>query len=107
MNTFENDLSLYPDFDEATEGLQDVVGKVAEKVNNLPVVQTLKKLAKAFGDWLLKQLHKLLEWGKALKRNKLVNPKADEKAQKMSVEISDEISVLAQTMDSILPIHDR
>ena len=97
MNTFENDLSLY---DEATEGLKDVATKVGKTIGN--AAKAVLDVIKAFGDWLLKQLHKLLEWGKTLKRNKLVNPEADEKAQKMSVEISDEISDLAQTMDSIL-----
>ena len=102
MNTFENDLSLYPDFDEATEGLKDVVSKVAEKVNNLPVVQTLKKLAKAFGDWLLKQLHKLVELGKALKRNKMTDPKVDKKASDMATGIANDVAVIAASMESIL-----
>ena len=68
MDTFSNDLSLYPEFDVANEGLKDVASKVAEKVNNLPVVQTLKKLAKAFGNWLRNRVNDLIALGKKLKQ---------------------------------------
>ena len=99
MNAFENDLSLY---NEANEGLKDMANKVAEKVNNLPVVQTLKKLAKAFGDWIMAKIKWLIELGNKLKANKKRKSDDDEKANKMASYISDQIKEIASSMEASL-----
>ena len=100
MNTFENDLSLYPEFDEATEGFKDVVQNVGHAIGS--AASAVWNAIKAFGAWIAKQMQKLIEWGKALKRDKLINPEADAKAHNLSIRISNDISILAQDMDSIL-----
>mgnify|MGYP006873255167 CR=1 FL=1 len=100
MNTFENDLSLYDEFDVATEGLKEVATKVGKTIGN--AAKAVFDVIKSFGEWLSKQLHKLLEWGKALKRNKLVDPEADQKAETLSKEISNEIFILSGEMYSLL-----
>ena len=80
MYTFENDLSLYDDFDEATEGLKEVIKDKASKgfKGFMNLMHNLKETLKSFGKWLMDKINRIVDIGKKLRnRNKSSNNESD------------------------------
>ena len=106
MYTFENDLSLYDEFDVATEGLADTIKDKASKgfKGFMNLMHNLKETLKSFGKWLMDKINRIVDIGKRLKRDRIVNPEIDEKANNMAKEIISDITNLASSVDAAL--HD-
>ena len=106
MYIFENDLSLYDDFDVATEGLADTIKDKASKgfKGFMNLMRNLKEALKSFGKWLMDKINRIVDIGKRLRRDRIVNPEIDEKANNMAKEIISDITNLASSVDAAL--HD-
>ena len=100
MNTFENDLSLYPEFDEATEGFKDVAKSIGSALGN--AVKAVGNAIKKFGEWLSNQIHKLIEWGKALKAKFSKSARTDAKSMSMTNDIIHDIETMSDGVSECL-----
>ena len=100
MNTFENDLSLYPEFDEATEGFKDVVQNVGHAIGS--AASAVWNAIKAFGAWIAKQMQKLIEWGRELRKKFSKSARTDAKSMRITNDIIHDIESMCDGVNECL-----
>ena len=96
MNTFENDLSLYDDFDKATEGFKETLKNIKNAIGN--AVKKAKEIVNKFGAWLSKQIRSIVTWIQkqkklGMKRNEDIEAN-DERAMILFSEIMEDIEII-------------